>query len=108
MPSNIKKFLYDYKYSKFLECNYKLAKKLKEKQGANYTENKERNVKILTGLRKFNEVMNDLYIPYTLFGGTLLGYVVSILYYHFIILNDLIIDGIEVYIHYYYYFQYII
>ena len=69
VPSNIKSFLYDYKYSKFLECNYKLAKKLIEKQGANYTQNKERNVKILIGLRKFSEVMNDLFIPYTLFGN---------------------------------------
>ena len=72
MPANIEKFLYDYKNSKFIECDHEMAQKLKA--SSNYTENEERNMNIRKGLVKFSEVMDSLFIPYSLFGGTLLGW----------------------------------
>ncbi len=45
-----------------------------EKRGVNYTQNKQRNDKIRPGFKKFSDIMEGLFKPYCLFGGTLLGW----------------------------------
>ena len=72
-PFNIKKFLFDYKYSKFYECNRTLAAELVDRFGVNYTQSSTRNEKIMDGIKHFSETMELLFKPYFLFGGTLLG-----------------------------------
>ena len=72
-PFNLKKFLFDYKYSKFYECNRTLAAELVDRLGENYTQSSTKNEKIMNGIRKFSQTMESLYKPYFLFAGTLLG-----------------------------------
>jgi hypothetical protein len=72
-PSNIKKFLFDYKYSKFHDCNRTLADFTLKKMGESYKQNYSRNVKIMRGIRHLSKTIEFLNKPYFLFGGTLLG-----------------------------------
>jgi hypothetical protein len=72
-PLNIKKFLFDYKYSKFHDCNRTLADFTLKKMGESYKQNYSRNVKIMRGIRHLSKTIEFLNKPYFLFGGTLLG-----------------------------------
>ena len=72
-PLNIRKFLFDYKYSKFYECNTTLAAELVERLGETYSQNSTRNEKIIDGIKYFSRTIESLYKPYFLFGGSLLG-----------------------------------
>ena len=72
-PLSLKKFLFDYKYSKFYECNSLLADKTIRRLGEAYRQNSSRNEKIMDGIKYFSQTIQSLYKPYFLFGGTLLG-----------------------------------
>ena len=74
VPSNIKRFLFDYEHSKFLECNRELAKKNRELMGANYTQNGKRNKMISSVMVHISETLESFYKHYFLAGGTLLGW----------------------------------
>ena len=70
IPLNLQKFLFDYKYSIFIECNKDVAV---TNINANYSQNATKNEKILSGIRSFSQTMESLYKPYFIFCGTLLG-----------------------------------
>ena len=72
-PLNLKKFLFDYKYSKFIECNRTLAELTLKQMGESYKQNYTRNKKIMDGIRYLSQSIELLNKPYFLFGGTLLG-----------------------------------
>ena len=57
----------------FHECDTKLAAFNVQRIGENYTQNANRNEKILTGIKYFSDTIESLHKPYVLFGGTLLG-----------------------------------
>ena len=69
IPFEIEQFLYDYKHSRFLECNRKLADSVDEK----YKQNATRNLIILRDLKEIKSVLEGYYKNYWLAAGTLLG-----------------------------------
>ena len=72
IPLNLQAFLYDYKYSSFIECDKDLAA-LNVARIPNYIQNATKNEKILNGIRYFTQTMESLYKPYFIICGTLLG-----------------------------------
>lgn len=72
IPKNLKHFLYQYKYSKFIECNKELATK-NAYLFPNYTQNMTKNAKFLIGMKYLKEKFEEMYLPYWLMAGTLLG-----------------------------------
>lgn len=70
VPLNVKKFLFDYSHSTFLECNEELAwQNLK----VNYTQNTLLNDLVSKGLNYISNSLESYYKNYWLAGGTLLG-----------------------------------
>ena len=72
-PSNIKKFLFDYKYSKFHECNRTLADATFKRLGKTYHQNSSRNEKVMAGIKYMTNTFEQLKKPCFLIAGTLLG-----------------------------------
>jgi hypothetical protein len=72
-PLNINKFLYDYKYSKFHECNRTLADAGIKLLGIKYRQNSTRNEKIMDGIKYITQAIEQLNKPYFITSGTLLG-----------------------------------
>lgn len=73
IPSSIDQFLFDYKHSKFVECNKKYAQEALNQMGSGYTINPETNLKIKEGLKYVKSVLENYKKPYWLAAGTLLG-----------------------------------
>lgn len=74
VPSDFKKFLFDYDHSKFLECNSFLAKKNFEKLGTKYAQNEKKNNMISPVIEHISNSLEEYYKHYWLAGGTLLGW----------------------------------
>ena len=70
VPTNVEKFLFDYKHSAFVECNEELAKK---NQNLKYIQNKRKNKQIQTELKYISDSLEALQKEYWLAAGTLLG-----------------------------------
>ena len=73
IPSNLKRFLYEYDHSVFYECNKAAVIENSKRFGNNYTQNKQMNEKIVPEIIYFSTVMERLYLSYGLISGTLLG-----------------------------------
>ena len=73
VPSNLKKFLFDYDHSRFLECNTQLAKKNIEKLGKKYAQNEKKNKMVTKVTEHLSDSLEGFYKHYWLAGGTLLG-----------------------------------
>ena len=73
VTADIEKFLFDYKYSVFHECNKKLAEANFKRIGQNYTQNSSHIEKVFDGIKYIAQTLETLYKPYFLFSGTLLG-----------------------------------
>ena len=74
MPVHIKKFLYDYKYSKFYECHHEAAKEMKDLLKDNYSKPQNDLLQIKDGLKSLSQIFEGLYKPYTIISGTMLGW----------------------------------
>ena len=70
MPKDIKRFLFEYDHSEFLECDKSLANTIKSNF---YKQNDKRNENISKDLKLLTKFLESLYIHYWLSGGTLLG-----------------------------------
>ncbi|CAF0938365.1 unnamed protein product [Brachionus calyciflorus] len=73
-PQNIQKFLYDYKNSEFIECNYDLAKYNYVSSGYRYRQNLTKNEIVSTKLDYIKQIIESYHKDYWLAGGTLLGW----------------------------------
>lgn len=75
VPSNIKRFLFDYENSKFYECNHELGNMTKLTQlGLNNTQNMTKNQQnTLNGLIDYAKTFETFFIKYTLVSDTLSG-----------------------------------
>lgn len=71
MPLNVKKFLFDYSHSTFLECNEELAR---QNLNVNYKQNTTLNYQISQGLNYISNTLDSYYKNYWLAGATLLGW----------------------------------
>ena len=74
IPANIKKFIFDYNVSKFIECNRTLADHNLRVIGEKYKQNEERNKMLLPVMSHISKTLERLYKHYWLAGGTLLGW----------------------------------
>ena len=72
-PIKLDQFLFDYKHSKFIECNKKYAEESLNQMGSSYKINKENNIKIKDGLKYIKSVLEGYKKTYWLAAGTLLG-----------------------------------
>ena len=73
IPSKIDKFLYDYSYSKFHECNRELVSENIRQFGSNYTQNSRFNSRAMPILRHIISHLEYFKVHYWLAAGTLLG-----------------------------------
>ena len=73
IPSDIDQFLFDYKHSKFIECNKEYAQETLKRVGNNYTINQENNKKVKDGLKYLKSVLEGYKKTYWLAAGSLLG-----------------------------------
>ena len=73
VPSDIKQFLFDYKHSKFIECNKEYAKESVKKMGNNYTAGELQILKAQNGLVYVKSILEGFKKNYWLAAGTLLG-----------------------------------
>jgi fukutin len=71
VPSNIDKFIFDYKNSKFLECNQLLVK---QNYNHKYVQNETINKIISPVIEHITQTLEGLEKHYWLAGGTLLGW----------------------------------
>ena len=73
IPYSLDTFLYDYKYSKFIECNKQYANESIYQMGKNYTSDDQKNKQIRHGLKYVKSVLEGYKKTYWLAAGTLLG-----------------------------------
>ena len=71
---NLKRFLYDYEHSKFIECNKTSAERNLNIYGQNYRQTSEHLSRIMPGLQFLSQSLEKFYKNYTLISGTLLGW----------------------------------
>ena len=69
IPSNLKKFLYDYAHSTFEECNAEMALTISQSQ----KQNKDKNERFIKQMRYVTEKLESLNLHYWLSCGSLLG-----------------------------------
>ena len=69
MPTNPGKFVYDYQYSKFIECNRTSADIVMQK----YPQNIEKNKNLISSMMYIRSVIEGMRKPYWLMSGTVLG-----------------------------------
>ncbi len=74
VPANIKKFLFDYKHSRFLECNSTLANRDLIVDNVKYKQNLNKNLLVAPTLKYATDELSKRYMHYWLAGGTLLGW----------------------------------
>ena len=71
VPKDIKKFLFDYDHSKFIECNREMARDLISES---YHQNQRINKEVEPNMIYITKKLESLNIHYWLSGGTLLGW----------------------------------
>ena len=74
IPSDIKRFLFDYSHSIMLECNYSLASENFRLSNGKYKQNLRKNSRILPGFQYMIQKFESTYTNYYLDSGTLLGF----------------------------------
>lgn len=74
IPNSLKRFLFDYDHSKFIECNSTLAKRRIQVDGVKYEQNREKNEQILKVIEYISEKLEGFSKHYWLAGGSLLGW----------------------------------
>ncbi len=74
IPSDIKKFLFDYQHSKFIECNRKYAKESVKHMGDKYSANELQIIKARDGFVYVKSVLEGMRKNYWLAAGSLLGW----------------------------------
>jgi hypothetical protein len=74
VPSKIDRFLYEYSYSKFIECDKAMVAMNNQIYGAKYGQNQTLNAKALPVLRQIIGKLEQLKMHYWLAAGTLLGW----------------------------------
>ena len=74
LTKNIQKLLFDYKSSRFLECNQNLAHRQLIVDNTTYEQNDKKNTAIATILGYVTGRLVSVYKHYWLAGGTLLGW----------------------------------
>ena len=72
IPLNVRKFLFDYEHSAFIECNEDLAKKTLSTY-FNYFQNPSKNEFVSHEMKHITDSLENLYKDYWLSDGTLLG-----------------------------------
>ena len=74
IPSNIKKFLFDYEHSKFIECNRSMAKINRNLNKTNYgSKHKKREKEIPVCLEHMLNYLDKNYKRFWMVSGTMLG-----------------------------------
>ena len=73
IPENLKRFFYDYKHSKFIECNYEMAKKNLILSNGTYRQNRKLNLQKKPCFVNIVRELEGMYVPYWLSSGSLLG-----------------------------------
>ena len=73
MPSNVEKFLFDYKHSRFIECDRTLAKEASKIMGSAYVATKKNLINAKVSLVYITSVLEDSKTNYWLAAGSLLG-----------------------------------
>jgi hypothetical protein len=73
IPSDVKRFLFDYSHSIMLKCNQSLADENFKLSNGKYKQNLRKNSKILPGFKYLIQKLESSYKSYWLDGGTLLG-----------------------------------
>ena len=71
IADNLQKMFYDYKHSKFLECNSNLA--LENSKKFNYSQDINKNNQIMPCFVYVTSQLENMYKEYWLHSGTLLG-----------------------------------
>ena len=71
IPADIKKYLFEYDHSAFLECNVDLAYKI---LSFTYKQNKQKNEEIEKSINFITKKLESFNVNYWLGGGTLLGW----------------------------------
>ena len=71
IPADIKKYLFEYDHSAFLECNVDLAYKI---LSFTYKQNKQKNEEIEKSINFITKKLESYNVHYWLGGGTLLGW----------------------------------
>jgi hypothetical protein len=74
VPSNMKRFTFEYNHSTFIECNRDLARANLRKLGPKHNQDLKKNKMILPVVTHISETMESMYKHYWLAGGTLLGW----------------------------------
>ncbi len=73
VPLDIDQFLFDYKHSKFIECNKIYAQEALHRMGPSYKIDEENNLKVKNGLKYVKSVLEGYKKTYWLAAGSLLG-----------------------------------
>ena len=74
VPSNLKRFAFDYDHSVFIECDTELAEKTQGPNGPNYNQNADKNTEMMMTLQYVVGTMSFHKKNYWLHAGTLLGW----------------------------------
>lgn len=74
IPDDIKRFSFDYKYSKFIECNKTAVERNLKLSKYAYIQNQTINERFKPRLKYISSVFESLYKEYWLACGTLLGW----------------------------------
>ncbi|CAG2174682.1 unnamed protein product, partial [Oppiella nova] len=74
IPDKIIHFMSQYKSSKFIECNYSLAKDFAHKHSQDLTESRDMDNRVRDGLTALKTLTSKLLIPFFITSGTLLGW----------------------------------
>ena len=70
IPADIKKYLFEYDHSAFLECNVDLADRVKK----NHKQNVKKNKEVEQSINFITKKLESYNVHYWLGGGTLLGW----------------------------------
>ena len=73
ITDNINGFLFDYKHSKFVECDSKLAELNMKQLNGEYVQDKKRNKRITPCFKYLTKKLEEMKKHYWLSSGTLLG-----------------------------------
>ena len=74
VTENIDKFLFDYRHSKFIECDSKLAYNITNQEAGKFKQKLEVNERIKPCMNDLAEIIEGMYKRYWLTSGTLLGW----------------------------------
>lgn len=74
IPTNVKRFLFDYDHSMFIECNKTLAERNLQINGVKYQQDVGKNFEISKTAGYITKSLENFHKHYWLAGGTLLGW----------------------------------